>query len=64
MLRKLFYSSREVAELMSLKIETLRNWRTQGRGPTYSKIDKLVRYPVRNMKYLDVRRIRTKHFKS
>ena len=65
MLRKLFITENEASEIASLKIQTLRNWRSQGRGPTYSKIGKLVRYPVEDfIKYLDMRRIQTEDLKS
>jgi Helix-turn-helix domain len=35
---------REVAQLLGIKIDTLRIWRARGRGPSYCKIGKLCRY--------------------
>ena len=34
----------EVAQLLGVKIDTLRIWRARGRGPSYCKIGKLCRY--------------------
>jgi hypothetical protein len=36
----------EVAQLLGVKIDTLRIWRARGRGPSYCKIGKLCRYSV------------------
>lgn len=37
-------TSAKAAHMLSLKPNTLEVWRTQGRGPAYRKIGRLVRY--------------------
>ncbi len=34
----------ETADILTLKVATLRNWRLQGRGPTFYKFGRCVRY--------------------
>lgn len=34
----------EAAEIMGLAVQTLRNWRCDRRGPSFSKIGRSVRY--------------------
>ena len=34
----------QAAELLNFKVQTLRNWRFQGRGPAYHKIGRRVVY--------------------
>ena len=43
MVRKLL-TDEQVAERWGLKVQTLRNWRFQGRGPAYLKLGAAVRY--------------------
>lgn len=39
-----YYTTAELAELLSIKEGTLKNWRNQGVGPKYIKIGSSVRY--------------------
>lgn len=34
------------AEMLGMAVQTLRNWRFQGRGPRYFKLGKSIRYSV------------------
>ncbi len=45
MLRKLL-TEKEVAELLAIHVQTLRNWRHLGRGLPYCKIGTAVRYDI------------------
>jgi excisionase family DNA binding protein len=38
------FTEREVAERLNCKVSTLRKWRLLGKGLTYRKIGRLVRY--------------------
>ena len=40
------WSPRELADQLSISTATLRNWRSQGRGPKYVKAEGCVRYPI------------------
>jgi hypothetical protein len=45
---------RETAELLSCSVAALRKWRLLGKGPTYRKIGRLVRYDEADLvAYLD-----------
>ncbi|MFF7167369.1 helix-turn-helix transcriptional regulator [Streptomyces sp. NPDC008086] len=40
----------QLAELLAVSDKTLRNWRNDGKGPTYIKLDGgAVRYPMRDV---------------
>jgi hypothetical protein len=39
-------NEKEVSKISSFAIQSLRNFRHQGRGPSYSKIGRAVRYKV------------------
>lgn len=39
----------EAAKLLSASPQTLRNWRFMGKGPTYSKKGRMVRYQVADL---------------
>ena len=39
-----FINEEEVAEIIGLSVQTLRNWRCQQRGPAYIKAGRAVRY--------------------
>ena len=43
-MEKMFLTEQEVARLMSLSLQTLRNWRFQGRELPYVKCGRAVRY--------------------
>lgn len=43
---ELFLTPTEVAERWHIKRATLANWRYQGKGPTYIKLGRTVRYPL------------------
>lgn len=36
----------QVARVLSVSVQTLRNWRHQSKGPPYIKIGRSVRYPI------------------
>ena len=41
---------REAAKILGFRnVQTLRNWRFQGRGPSYSKMGRSVRYKVSDL---------------
>ncbi|MGE0420730.1 MAG: helix-turn-helix domain-containing protein [Reyranellaceae bacterium] len=46
---KRFLKTDEAAEYLSVSAPSLELWRTQGRGPAYTKMDKGVRYDVRDL---------------
>ncbi|WP_319524667.1 helix-turn-helix domain-containing protein [uncultured Desulfosarcina sp.] len=51
-------TDREAARLLNLKVQTLRNWRFQGRGPAYHKFGAAVRYAMEDIKaYRDQSRV-------
>ncbi|MGM0348437.1 helix-turn-helix transcriptional regulator [Streptomyces sp. Adlamb9] len=53
----------QVAELLAVSNKTLRNWRNDGKGPTYIKLDGgAVRYPMRDVHaWLDEQRNASAH---
>lgn len=44
-----FVNDVEAAMMLSASPQTLRNWRSMGRGPAYSKRGRMVRYRVRDL---------------
>lgn len=34
----------QTAEYLTIQVKTLQNWRSQGRGPTYYKVGRCIRY--------------------
>lgn len=51
-------NERQVAELLGLKIQTLRNWRHKRKGPAYIKLGAAVRYRGEDLdSYIESRRI-------
>lgn len=52
-----FLNEKELAELLNMKSETLRNWRYEGKGPVFIKIGRNVRYCMSDvLDYLNPRR--------
>ena len=43
-------SDDRAAEVIGFAVQTLRNWRHQGRGPAYLKIGRSVRYQLEDLK--------------
>ena len=43
------YTEKELSRRWKLDPRTLRNWRCQGRGPSYFKIGVNVRYPLKEI---------------
>ncbi|MBU1140883.1 MAG: helix-turn-helix domain-containing protein [Proteobacteria bacterium] len=43
-------TTKEVAEYLNVKEQTLSLWRTAGTGPGYRKINKCVRYSIEDVK--------------
>ncbi|HEC32598.1 MAG TPA: DNA-binding protein [Deltaproteobacteria bacterium] len=55
-------NDREAARFLGLAPQTLRNWRSQGKGPSYVKIGNAVRYRMEDLeKYIQSRRINLEH---
>jgi predicted DNA-binding transcriptional regulator AlpA len=51
-------NERQVAELLGLSVQTVRNWRFRRVGPAYIKLGGAVRYRPEDIeKYLETRRI-------
>lgn len=42
----IYMNEKQVAERFGIAIQTLRNWRSVGKGPAYVKLERLVRYSV------------------
>jgi predicted DNA-binding transcriptional regulator AlpA len=48
----------QAAIFMGLQTQTLRNWRTQSKGPPYIKIGRSVRYDINDLlEYMAKRRV-------
>ena len=43
------FNEKQVAEQYSIAVQTLRNWRSIGRGPAYIKLERIVRYPINTL---------------
>lgn len=55
---KFYLSDVEAAEFISTSPQTLRNWRSAGKGPSYIKIGRLVRYRLDDLiKFMESGRI-------
>lgn len=39
-------SEKQTGDALDVKVPTLRNWRSQGKGPDYIKIGRTVKYPI------------------
>lgn len=53
-------SDKEVEQLYGIKAGTLRNWRSQGRGPSFVKDGKVILYRRKDLEaYMQGRRVRT-----
>ena len=53
-----FVNDVEAAKFLRLSPQTLRNWRTQSRGPAYSKAGRSVRYALVDLQaYMDKNRV-------
>ena len=46
---KNFLNDVEAAEFLRLSPQTLRNWRTQSRGPAYSRAGRAIRYNIEDL---------------
>ena len=56
---QLFVNDVRAAEILGLSPQTLRNWRSQSRGPDYVRIGRAVRYRVGDLiEFAEKRRIR------
>ena len=44
-----FISQRELARRWGLSIDTLKRWRAQGRGPSWVRIGRQIRYAMRDI---------------
>lgn len=55
-----YLTDKEVADLTGLGVQTLRNWRFEGRGIPYCKIGRAVRYEADEVAaYMAARRVTT-----
>jgi len=53
-----FINEYEVATITALSVQTLRNWRNQGKGIPYVKAGRSVRYKYQDViTYMDARKI-------
>jgi predicted DNA-binding transcriptional regulator AlpA len=53
-----FIDEKQVSKLTGLAVQTLRNWRGQGRGFPYAKISRSIRYDIDDvLKYIEARKI-------
>ena len=57
---KKFLSPREVEEIYGIDSGTLANWRTYGKGPSYIKVGRLIKYVIADLEeYFERHRIQT-----
>ena len=50
---------RTVSDITGYSVQTLRNWRFLGKGPSYSKIGKSVRYKISDVyEFLEKRKVK------
>ena len=62
---KNYLNEKQVANLMSFSIFTLRNWRTQGKGPAYTKTSRAVRYSADDViRFMEDRKVNPLNEKS
>jgi predicted site-specific integrase-resolvase len=53
-----FVAEGQAARFLGVSVQTLRNWRCQGRGPAYIKKGRMVRYAMQDlMDYMTAGRI-------
>jgi predicted DNA-binding transcriptional regulator AlpA len=56
-----YVNEKEVSRITGLGLPTLRNYRHIGKGPTYSKIGRSVRYELADVvAYMEERKVKTK----
>ena len=54
-----FLNDREAARFLRLSPQTLRNWRVQSRGPSYSRAGRAVRYAMEDLRaYMEQNRVK------
>lgn len=57
-IEKRFLRDTELAKLTGLSVQTFRNWRCSGKGPSYLKLDRTVLYDkAETLKYFEDRRV-------
>jgi hypothetical protein len=44
-----FVAEREAARFLGVAVQSMRNWRCQGRGPAYVKRGRMVRYAMQDL---------------
>jgi len=53
-----FMNDVEAARILRLSPQTLRNWRTQSRGPAYSRAGRAIRYNIEDLRaFMDQNRV-------
>lgn len=53
-----YLNDKEAAKFLRLSPQTLRNWRTQSRGPVYIKAGRAIRYSVDDLRaYMERNRV-------
>jgi predicted DNA-binding transcriptional regulator AlpA len=53
-----FIRDTELSEITGLSVQTFRNWRCSGKGPSYLKLDRTVLYDkAETLKYFEDRRV-------
>jgi hypothetical protein len=54
----LYVKDTQAAEIIGAKPQTLRNWRSQSKGPPYTKVGRSVRYAINDLlAYMEQRRV-------
>ena len=57
---KQWLTAAQVEEMTGIKEKTLANWRSQGRGPQYHKVGKIIRYALEEIeRWMQSFRVRT-----
>lgn len=52
-------NDRQAAEFLNVGLQTLRNWRSQHRGPSYHRLGRLIRYNGTDLeRYLESKKIK------
>ena len=50
----ILYTTKQAAEFLNFKVQTIEQWRAQGKGPKYAKLGKEVRYKLGDLEtYLE-----------
>ena len=60
-----FLKEQEVSAMLQIAVQTLKNWRSQKKGPPYVRLSTAIRYPTDLLqKYLDKNTFNTNSIKD